>query len=472
MLLLVLSFIFAFQANPDSLLRPRAALSFEFLKGNGNVEDTHFPMLSSDLPFWMHANQLGRVDPSSSNIIARLQVAAPLVRREQFRFDGYFDGQFRLASEYGLADITEGYLSAQYGAVRIDAGRRSLPAGLGYHPLSIGTMMMGTDAIPPLGIHVSTPDFVPVPHTQGYLHVSALFGNSWLNDPRYVNDAMLHRKHLYLRLDLFGFEGYGGIVHNAMWGGTHPTLGRLPSTAGDFVRVVFGRPGTDPRIVRDLTNSMGNQMAAYDFMLGRRMPGWSFSASRLFYLEDKVSMRFRSPWDGQWGARILIDPDRSPALHSIVYDHVYTIRQDAKPGEAYGRANYFNHGTYRSGYTSFRRSLSLPIFMSYQSGPFNGIDNNMVVAHHLGVGGNPTHTIAYELRTTYSRNYGTRSRGTPGRQGVLPRPDRRLDEWMLSFDMVWSPELTRLHYTLGVASDLPGETWGFKVGLRIGELTP
>lgn len=465
-MLAILTLIIALQASPDTLSRLNAALSVESRFSNEGFNKDLIHVLMGELPFWMHANQLGRIDEGSTNLLARLEMDALIVRRDRFRVDGGFDGVLRL-SNMPTVFAPEAWVAASYDGFRIDLGRRSLPVGLGYHPLSIGTMMMGTNATPPVGVHVSTPQFLPVPLAQGYLHFNVKFGNSWLTGPRYVRNAMLHRKHLYLRLDLFGFEGFGGIVHNAMWGGTHREIGRLPSTADDFMRVVLGRPGTDPRLGGDVANVIGNNMAAYDFMLQRRMPAWSFSVSRLFYLEDKVSMRFRSPWDGQWGARIFIDPERSPGLHSIVYDHVYTIRQDSRPGEAYGRANYYNHGTYRSGFTSYGRSLGLPL-MTTDPRRNNAIDNNMVVAHHVGLAGSPTSTISYTLRTTYSRNYGTRRWGTPGEQIVLPRPERRRDEWSVGIDMVWSPELTRQQYILGYARDLNSGIAGFRVGVRVG----
>ncbi len=465
-MILIITLLFALQTHPDTLHRPKVAVSFEALVGNGGGDTNQYHWLRGELPLWLHGNQLGRIDPESSNGLVRLEASLPMLWRGDFQLGGYFDGTARL-SDNASVHASEAWIAAQYGAFRLDAGRRNLPIGLGFHPLSIGSLMMGTNATPPTGVNISTPDFVPVPLTGGRLHASASFGNAWLADPRHVKDAMLHRKHLYLRLDLLGFESYAGIIHNAIWGGTHPTLGRLPSSADDFMRVVLGMPGTDPRFDYDIINVIGNQMAAYDFMLRREMPGWSFSLSRLFYLEDKMSMSFLSPLDGQWGARVLLDPDRSPSLHSIVYDHVYTIQQDARPGEPNGRANYFNHYVYLSGFTSYGRSMNIPL-MTTDPKNNSRINNNMVVAHHLGLAGNPLPILGYAARATYSRNYGTHAWGTPGEQVKNARPDRRRDEWSLGLDLTMTPKRKQVRYLIGLAADVNNKVVGGMMGIVIG----
>jgi hypothetical protein len=466
-MLLIIVLLFVFEAVPDTLMRAKATISTMMLMGSGGFTDSERNVFIGELPFWLHANQLGRVDPDNLNIMLRVDGNIRLMRRDRFGLDLGGDVIAR-ASNHPSVHAAEAYVSGTLGHWRLDAGRRSIPAGLGSDPLSIGGLLMSTNATPPAGFFLSTPDYVPIPLAQGYLSFKAMFGNAWLMGPRYVSDPMIHRKHLYLRIDLFGFDGHAGLIHNAIWGGVHRELGRLPSSAGDFARVVFGRPGTDPRLGADMANVIGNNMAAYDFMLARNVGNWRFEAIRLFYLEDKVSMRFRSPWDGSWGARIYADRKRMPWMHTFVYDHVNTIRQDSKDGQPFGRADYYNHMVYRSGFTHYGRSLGLPLMSTEPRRSFR-IDNNMILAHHVGLGGSPQPSFSYALRATYSRNYGTLNTGPPVRPTVGLRPDRRTDQWYTSIDMQWQPVGARWGLIGAVArdmGDLRKEDWGFMLGAQ------
>ena len=44
------------------------------------------------------------------------------------------------------------------------------------------------------------------------------------------------------------------------------------------------------------SNVVGNSIGAYDFNLGLIFNNVNLNIYRIFYLEDKVSTRFRSPW--------------------------------------------------------------------------------------------------------------------------------------------------------------------------------
>ena len=147
------------------------------------------------------------------------------------------------------------------------------------------------------------------------------------------------------------------------------------------------------------------------------MRTWTLSAYRQFYMEDWVGLLFRSPWDGLWG----IDIERGGRhwVSDVVYEFMNTIQQDALPGLPEGRAGYYTHSTYRSGWTYQGNVLGNPLI---RNPGFRAIDSNlqvreeadaitpspntMVIAHHLGLRGQLTARTKYKARFTYSRNYG------------------------------------------------------------------
>ena len=97
----------------------------------------------------------------------------------------------------------------------------------------------------------------------------------------------------------------------------------------------------------EVNNTVGNSIGAYDFNLGLTFNNLNINIYRLFYLEDKVSTRFRSPWDGSWG--VILKPDNLILIKNIIWEHVNTKKMDSFDWEPRGTANYYNHGIYKLG---------------------------------------------------------------------------------------------------------------------------
>ncbi len=362
----------------------------------------------SSLPFWFHANRDGSADPAGTNWINELGFNAGLYDDGVLSVDagGHLVGRLSVDNALHFSRL---FLKAEAGGYRLSAGRFTQPVGLNNHALSSGAMMVSRNAVPVPGISISTPDFLNVPLTGGVLQYKGMFAHRRFTGERYVEAPYLHQKYLYLRLNLGRFSGTGGIVHNAVWGGLHPDYGQLPKSFSDYLRVVLSRgAGEDSNVPRgEVTNVIGNSIAAYEFAAAYDFGNWSASATRLFYLEDGVSRRFRSPWDGVWGFNFTHgDPGR--LIGALTYEHINTKQQDARNFQAIGRANYYNHGIYRSGWASYGRTIGTPLF-TYN--PETGrITNNMIVAHHTGMAGHLSPDLSYKLLATYSRNYGVNGR--------------------------------------------------------------
>jgi hypothetical protein len=75
-----------------------------------------------------------------------------------------------------------------------------------------------------------------------------------------------------------------------------------------------------------------------------------------------------------------------------------------------GRDNYFNNGEYRSGWTFHGRTIGIPFMFPQKSNTYNyalGVYNNRIIAHYIGVKGHLFKHLPYQLRLSYSINYGT-----------------------------------------------------------------
>jgi hypothetical protein len=392
-----------------------------------------------ELPFWFYANQSGKVDPSGSNWLNEFSFYKPLWKQGELQLSTGGTAVSRW-SKNSSTFFPRLYLNAEGYGFLLRAGRFHQPIGLNNHDLSVGSMMVSHNAVPVPKISISTPNYMDVPFSNGIVQYRGMFSHGWINDDRYVEDPYLHQKYLYLRINIESFSATGGIVHNAQWGGTDPNRGRLPQSFENYLRLITGRGATDDSNAPsgEKWNVIGNSVAAYDFGLSYKQQSYEVSLTRMFYLEDKVSTRFRSPWDGVWGLNLELQ--QGGVVEAVTYEHINTKNQDAKSWELIGRRDYYDNFVYRSGWTYEGRTLGIPLII------FDGetISNNVLFGHHLGVRGMLMPQLKYMAKFTYSRNYGVQddwieypADSVPNdREDIIPREEFRKDQysWLLALD--------------------------------------
>lgn len=383
------------------------------------------------LPFWHYANTRGQFRRgSTTNWLSGAGLTLPFQRVGQFQVSAGTEVIGRLSDASNSLHLHTLYGTVQHRGVRLSVGRFSDTIGLGWDDLSMGSMMVSRNAPPVPMMKLFTPDFLDVPWTHGHVQVRGRWSDGQLGAERVVESALLHQKTFYLKFNVADVSAIGGLVQNTVWGGT----GR-PTGWNDYVRVVSGSlEGTKVD-----QNRTGNTIAAYDFALQYDFTDWRLQATRLFYLEDTVSMQFRSPWDGVWSLGIRRQTGRG-WVNSVLYEHMNTIQQDALPGAPRGRAGYYGHFVYESGWTYQGTVLGTPLLVFDPE--TNQMENNMVIAHHVGLNGTPTKRLGYQFRVTYSRNYGVcedqiitgtcevlADRPAPPDQTVRPRGELRKDQY-------------------------------------------
>lgn len=425
---------------------------------------------SEDLPFWFYANRGGTVDQQSTNFTNRFFSKYTYHNSARsFRLNTGLEGIARL-SQHNSFHFTELYGTVGYSVLNLKAGRFHYPVGLNNHELSAGGMMMSKNAIPLPRIMIYSPDFVDVPYTDELVEVKGMYSHGWFTEDRYVEDPYLHQKYFYLKINIGPFSGTGGIVHNAVWAGTSPDHGRLPQSFGNYLNVVMGKGASDDSDAPpgEKSNVVGNSLGAYEFKANYSFDFFSFSLTRLFYLEDGVSRRFRSPWDGVWGANFKMN-DSNNFISAITYEHINTKQQDAKPTQELGQANYYNHGIYRNGWANYGQPMGLSL-MTYDE-QSNRFYNNIIVGHHVGIKGQFTNYLSYKFLSSYTRNYGTGSAAKNQPPGTIDFSERREDQYSFLLDINYTlPQVDGLSLNVSTALDT-GEFYGdnnlgFQMGIR------
>ena len=280
---------------------------------------------NGELPFWIHSNRFGELDPGSTTATLHLFGAW---RRDYRSGISLSTGAGMLMRDTGVLSVQfqEAYLQAGYGHFVLWAGRKREYLGMVHPQLSMGTMDLSHNARPIPKITLASDGFRPFPGTRGILDYDVSISHGWMRDNEYrsVQRPLLHQKHLYIRLfnERSRVVPHAGVQHFAQWGGESPLTGAVPVGPRAFRDVFFSRSSNAKELFEGglLGNQYQNHVGTYDFSLLFRFDRYRVSVSRQFILEDTPNARFGTPWDGMWGAWIEFHPDRRSG------------REEARPG--------------------------------------------------------------------------------------------------------------------------------------------
>ena len=394
-------FIFLFFFLNPSLLLSQQLISQ--LNVNSGISFTsNFNGINDNLPFWFHSNKSGGIDKNSANINNYVSFTTDLYNSDylNIRVESKFINRLANTSS---THLEIGSIRLQYNDFEVIAGRFYDPLTIKENDLSIGSFMYSKNAIPLPKIAITTKDYVSIPKTNDIIRLNAFFAHGWFNSNRWIQNVYLHEKYLYLNIKYKFFDAKAGIVHNVQWGG-HKGTYKLPNDLRTYFEVIMAK-GSSSKIAPpgEVSNIVGNSIGAYDFNLGLTFNNFNLNIYRIFYLEDKVSTRFRSPWDGLWG--VIIKPDNSTLIKNIIWEHINTKKMDSFDWEPRGTANYYNHGIYQTGWTYKNRVIGNPLILANNSLSLP-IYNNIIVGHHIGFDGKLVSNITYQFLYTFSRNYG------------------------------------------------------------------
>lgn len=374
------------------------------------------------LPFWLSSNRFGIYDPNSQNLLINLSLSTDFDENKNFDYSYGIDAIGR-ASGHTTFFLNQAYFQVKLGAFLLRGGRAKEKLGTVGSDLSSGPMMWSGNAAPMPKISLSIPEYTTVPYTWGFVEVKGYYAHGWFEHDRYVKEPYLHQKMAYLRLGGKNapFNFFGGMMHNAMWGGTssNPDVGELPQGLSDYWDVITGSSGNSDAPGGEIINALGNHLGTYEAGINFDIKSYTILVHKYFLFEDGTGLRMRSPQDGLLGISIQ-DKRKDQLISGFIWEFIYSKAQsgpalpDPPPaqegqlrdpnGDRYGgRDNYFNNYIYRDGWSYFGRLLGNPLF-TYDP-QTNKVINNRIVAHHIGLEGK-YRSYNYRLFYTYSRNYG------------------------------------------------------------------
>jgi len=439
-----------------------------------SIESGLVAATGDSLPLWLHANRLGTVDQTGAN--GYLQFSGTL--RGRLHGSWSWEAGARVVGRrapHATLFFPELYAGVSGRLVRLWVGRRAYEIGETAGRLSMGSLDTGLNATPLPKVVVETPGFLTVPWTRGHLEIRGYLAHGWFDDPRHTRGTYLHQKFLYGRLNLHGWQLYGGLVHDAQWGGTSPIYGPQPDGIDDWWRVFWGMGGAPDAPPADQVYYQGNHLGIWDVGVKGQIETVGLHIYRHFLFNDKDGLKLKNPGDGLLGVALTFE---NLPVAQFVYEYLYSKRQSGPipPGPGRGgpggQDNYYNHWLYRSGWTYYGRTISNPLFFPYPDGQIVGVNhiaNNRIVAHHVGLAGTLPGAVGYTFMVTYSRNYGTyQARDLARRNGesYFYEHGPRQWSWYVALARPLTPQLTlQLALALDRGAVYPRST-GLELALR------
>ncbi len=409
---------------------------------------------SSDgfLPFYLVNNRYGEVN-QDQRLFAEGSLSYINRMSDKLSFSTGFSFRNDLLSSY--------YLKTNYSWLYVSVGSEKKEIGGLDNGISSGSMGISQNARPIPMISAGTEHYINVPFTGGFFKTKGHLSHGWLEEDRYISNAVLHSKSFYLKLDLeeeIGWSAASGVVHFAQYGGVSPQGEVQPSSFSDFLRVFVGSGIPNPNgTTEGESNGLGNHLGIVETTVTQLVGDHKLTVNYQKPFEDFGSLQYISLTDYLFGLEWDL-PKAKSQINKIYLEYIQTKWQGG-PGlpdatdfiqteednfgyQFGGRDDTYNNFLYRSGWTYNGQGIGNPLFLTYDR-TLNFFDtyadygvaiaNNRLRAVHLGINGWLNSKLDFNGLFTYTQNFGSYAGLYEGRfawNGVIDDPD---------FDYVFRP---------------------------------
>lgn len=421
---IILSFLVFLSSTP---------LYSQFVKGMNYAVEAGVSFSGGEYtPLWMNAGRYGLSSVEKNNGYLRAGIFRPYEDKKYFsyRFGLDLAGAYHFSSAF---IVQQAYLDLRYRWFELSIGSKERPTELKNQELSSGSMTFGNNARPVPQVRISLPEYVALDKNKifsikGHIAYGMFTDDNWQKDftngkNRYTKHVLYHSKALYAKFgneDKFPLVFEGGMEMAAQFGGRayaypgfEPYLD-IPNGIKDFFKAFIpsGSDATDG----DYSNVAGNHLGSWNFSLSYKFPNWKLRAYYDHFFEDHSMMFGEYGWkDCLAGVEVTLP--KNPVAETLVYEYLGTKDQSGAiyhdhttqiPDQISARDNYYNHNIY-TGWQHWGQAIGNPLITSpiYNEDGTLIFKNNRVIAHHIGITGQPTGEIRYRLLLSHSRNWGT-----------------------------------------------------------------
>lgn len=394
------------------------------MQTNLEVANSTFVSSTQQLPFWMWANNDGKIDGNNS-----------LLNLSEASFTGRYGFNNPNMSVKAGATLVAGfgnndsYFQPNQLFSGINLNNWELNIGL-YHEetkfaglsTSNGNMANSRNARPYPKIGISVSKYKPLPFIGNFLSFKGEYNEGLLNDNRYVEQTHLHHKSFYLKFHpARKFTIETGFEHFAMWGGTSSNheIGKLPQSFNAYWKYIRGANGGSDFLETDQLNVAGNSYGTYQVTFTQIFKSFDASINISHPFEDYSGINWRNWPDNIIGLYIEMGKPNKFLTHFLyeftntrqqgISDSLYVWIENEQHWYRVHDDNYYNHGVYRSGVTYYGKTMGSPLFKPVieRDGISMGIESTRFFAHHFGAKGNLSDYLAWQAMFTYMEHFGT-----------------------------------------------------------------
>lgn len=404
-------------------------------------------------PFWISSNKYGlsSVERNSGYLRAGLFRSTEVDSTRNWKI-GYGIDLAGTVNHTAPFIIQQAYGEVEWNVFTLSLGSKERPIDLRNNELTSGGLSVGINARPIPQIRMDI-DYFSFPFTNGWWKwkMRCSYGmftdDNWQTDfieesdnlstAKHTKNVLYHEKACYWK---FGKEKvfpltfeigiqlctqFGGTIYNlntSRWSGDtdsgnnsfHFDKYKAPSGIGAFWDALLCR-GADAGDGA-FTNVAGNTIGSYNMRL--QYSGKSVKVGvyfeRLFEDHSMLTLQY-GIYDHLLGLEIELP--KFKYITNIVYEHISTKDQSGAVyhdgtnnlnDDVFGRDNYYNHRDY-TGWQHWGMAIGNPLITSpiYNDDGTIYFYNNRLVAHHIGISGEPTKNIHYRILYSYSSNWGT-----------------------------------------------------------------
>lgn len=365
-----------------------------------------------EVPFWLHSNKRGLV-PDKSYLMGDFSLGMDFNKETKQGIDFMWKASAIAYTGHNSKIILDDlYLSLKWKIFQFSLGQKADAIAFNGLSSTNGSLLFSNNARSYPKYEISVPEWTDIPLLEGIVSFKGLLSDGITTDNRYIDNALIHHKNLFIRLFKDKkFSISGGIEHVAMWAGTHPVHGEISKSADKYFKIFTGTGDKEGAFGND-NYRLGNHIGSYHFDAYYNADNFSLQAYYRSIFEDGSGRKSENFPDGLYGLSFKNKKGEQPFIQSALVEFYHTTDQSGRfrgdiDGKHYrGNDSYFNHGEYHSGWTHYGRTIGAPLFISGKNTNNETIINNRFKALHMGVQGF-IGCIPYKTYFTFSKNYGT-----------------------------------------------------------------
>lgn len=445
---------------------------------NGNIADSlEYRLMAGGVtgggehaPLWITSKRDGLLNINRNQLFLTAGIFLPVTHKGAWSYDGGVE-LFTSGNGTGPFLIRQAYADVRYKNLELSVGSKIRPDEFRNVALSSGGLSFSGNALPIPEVRLGLADYWNIPGlrnwlgVKGYLSYGIFTDGNWQETftggkSQYVKHALFHSKALYLRVGnerVFPLTLDLGLDMPARFSGTYYRPGKepikIPHRLKDFWNMLVPVKGDAQTLSIDHENILGDVLGRWNFTLNYRENDWYAKVYLEHQFNDHSQLFWQYGWkDGLYGVEVGLPSNNF--LSSVVYEYLYSKDQtgpvyhdsDKKvPDQISGDDDYYNHGVY-SGWQHWGMALGNPLFVSpiYNANGSLFFRSNRIIAHHIGLSGNPTRGLSYRLLCSYTRHWGTYNNPL----------DEILYNWNFLGEVVYSPHRLRgWTFTMSLAGD-------------------